>query len=72
MASKKKTRRWKCTTKARGICPAQCNKVFTGFGPTKREAKDASEGNCRAAGCDTPGGKPHNCQCGHTGCYPTN
>jgi hypothetical protein len=71
MAAKKKTRRWKCTTKPRGTSPAQCQKVFTRLGRTKQEAKDASEGACQAAGCHTPGEKPHNCQCGHTGCYLT-
>lgn len=71
MAAKTKMRRrWKCTTKARGTCPEQCHTVFTGFGPTKQDAKEASEGACQSAGCHTPAGKPHNCQCGHTGCHP--
>jgi hypothetical protein len=72
MASNRKARRWKCTTKARGTCPQQCQRVFTGTGSTREEAKDASEGACQAAGCHTPGGQPHNCQCGHTGCYTVN
>ena len=44
MASTKKARRrWKCTTKARGTCPEQCQQVFSGVGPSKQDAKNASE-----------------------------
>ncbi len=72
MASTKKTRRWKCTTKPRGTCSADCQKVFTSFGATKQAAKRSSESACQDAGCHTPGREPHNCDCGHTSCYPTN
>src|SRR5205085_1804877 len=69
VGSKKAKQRWKCTTKPRGTCPAQCQSAFSALGPTKRTAKDASEALCQAAGCHTPGGQPHNCQCGHTWCH---
>src|SRR5438128_6465499 len=66
MGRAKVKRRWKCTTKPRGNCPNQCKRVFTGFGATKQDAKSSSEKSCQTAGCHTPGGQPHNCQCGHT------
>jgi RHS repeat-associated protein len=65
---KNKKDKWRCTTKPRGSCPAQCQIPYVGFGRTKEAAKDASEGSCQAAGCHTPGGKPYNCNCGHTTC----
>ena len=43
--------------------------VFAGYGPTKRVAKRASETACQNAGCHTPGGRPHSCNCGHTVAY---
>lgn len=67
MGAKKKPP-WRCTTKPREKCPAHCHTIFVGYGDTEREAKDASEGACQAAGCHTPGGKPYNCNCGHTSC----
>src|SRR2546426_10859594 len=48
---------------------SQCQRVFTGHGPTKQAAKDTSEALCQAAGCHTPGSQPYNCQCGHTWCH---
>ncbi len=59
--------KWTCTTKARGTCPPGCG-IFTGAGSTQAEAKNAAEKARAAAGCNTPGGNPFNCQCGHTTC----
>lgn len=68
-ADNNRRKRWKCTTKPRGSCPAQCQNIFTGFGDTRREAKKEAEGACQKAGCHTPGATPHACECGHTTCY---
>jgi RHS repeat-associated protein len=65
---RRKTAKWKCTTKPRGDCPSQCQVVFVGYGATRDAAKAESEGSCQAAGCHTPGGTPFNCNCGHTTC----
>ena len=59
---------WKCSTKPRGECPAQCCKPFVAYGMTKAETKKAAETACQNAGCHTPGGTPFNCNCGHTTC----
>ena len=63
-----------CTTKPRGCCPPQCQQPFVGYGYDRneeiayRQAKGAAERACQNAGCHTPGGKPFNCNCGHTTC----
>jgi hypothetical protein len=62
--------RYKATTKPRGSCPAECRKRFFGFGPTWRDAKRQAERRCQTAGCHTPGGTPHACDCGHTTVFP--
>jgi len=64
----KKKDKWKCTTKPRHNCPPQCNHPYVGYGSSQGEAKDAAEAACAADGCNTPGGKPYNCQCAHTTC----
>jgi hypothetical protein len=60
--------RWRCTTKPRGSCPEECERIFEGSENTKQAAKDAAEQACQDAGCHTPGGDPHSCNCGHTTC----
>jgi hypothetical protein len=62
--------RYKATTKPRGNCPTQCRRRFFGFGQTWRAAKRQAEQRCQAAGCHTPGGTPHACDCGHTTVFP--
>ncbi len=58
---------WKCTTKARDwdVGTPCYDKIFVGTGGSEREAKDASEGACQAAGCHAPG---RGGNCGHTTC----
>jgi RHS repeat-associated protein len=64
-----KKSKWKGSCKARGTCPPHCG-VFRGEGDTKRECERNAFDACVAAGCNTPGGKPFSCQCGHARCVP--
>jgi RHS repeat-associated protein len=61
--------KWVCTIKPRGVCPQQCQSVFRGFGPDRHTAESAAREQCYGAGCNTPGGSPYNCQCGHVTCW---
>jgi len=61
---------WRCTCKARGLCPDYCG-IFRGEGPTQPFAYAQAFGGCVAAGCNTPGESPFNCQCGHVSCRRT-
>jgi len=58
---------WQCTFKARGSCPAGCGFHY-GVGGSYAAAYAAAFADCVASGCNTPGGKPFSCQCGHPFC----
>ena len=62
----KKEKKWVGSCKARGVCPAGCG-IFTGEGDTQAECERNAFQACADAHCNTPGGSPFNCQCGH--CY---
>jgi len=49
-----------------GARPLLAGVIFTVAGATRRAAKKISEDKCKSAGCHTPGGKPYDCNCGHS------
>jgi hypothetical protein len=65
---KKKRWKWRCTIKPRGTCKPDCL-IFAGGGATRDEAKRDVTEACFDSGCNTPGGQPFNCQCGHPTCF---
>jgi RHS repeat-associated protein len=67
--AKDKNKKWIGSCKARGTCPPGCG-IFAGTGKTQKECERNAFERCVAGGCNTPGGTPFNCQCGHCFCVP--